>query len=382
MRYYPDSGICSNCVQAFLPKLLLTVTLACLSWSLSSFAAVLSVVPGLGGEGIQSALDSLPAGGEVVLSEGKYVVRAPIILRKDRQTLRGVGAGTVLYLADGANCPVVILGAPAVNAKNPARDVRLADLVIDGNRNHQQKEVWRLLSDGAGIYNNGVDVWGADHATVENVVCGHCRSGGMVASARTRHLIVKGFTAFDNQFDGMACYLTEDSDFSGLNLHDNLSAGISLDLNFNHNAIHDAVLTGNDLGIFMRQSRDNVFTGLTITKSRHHGVFMAQTFIGTPAGLRPCPGSECAGNRFDDLFIAHCGGKAFVVNDVTCTNNVISGMQFADNAQGGLAQAAANLVITRLVASPEKLAPFEAAAPASPRATEPVADLQTAPKAF
>ncbi len=255
----------------------------------------------------------------------------------------------MLYLVDGANCPVVVLGSRSDKAK-PTKDVRLASLFIDGNRTNQQREVWRVLSDGAGVYNNGVDVWDVDGAIVEQVVCCRCRSGGMVTSARTRRLTVRDYTAFDNQFDGLACYLTEDSDFSRLNLHDNLSAGISLDLNFNHNVIHDAILTGNDLGVFMRQSRDNVFEGLTIQKSRHHGVFMAQTFAGTGAGWKPCAGSECVGNTFDNLLVAHCGGKGFLVNDATCTNNVICGWKFADDALGELAQAAPDLVSLRVLA--------------------------------
>jgi len=283
---------------------------------------------------------------------GRYLIHEPIILRNDRQTLRGCGPATVLYLAGGANCPVVVLGWPFATAKTPVRDVRLADVFIDGNRKNQQREVWRVLSDGAGVYNNGVDVWGVDGAKVENVVCCRCRSGGMVSSAQTRRLIVRDYTAFDNQFDGLACYLTEASDFSRLNLHDNLSAGISLDLSFNHNVIRDSVLTGNDLGIFMRQSRNNVFAGLTIQKSRHHGVFMAQTFVETAAGWQPCLGSECSGNTFNNLVVTHCGGKGFLVNDVTCTNNVICGGQFADDAQGDLAQAAPDLIAMQAPAEP------------------------------
>jgi len=340
----------------FAKKISLALSLVCLSSQVSNFAAVLPVPPSGGGEGIQAALDALPAGGEVLLSAGRYLIRQPVMLRKDRQTLRGGGVSTVLYLADGANCPVVVMGSPFASTKTPVRDVRLADLFIDGNRKNQQNEVWRMAANGAGVYNNGVDVWDVDGAEVGQVVCCRCRSGGMVTMATVRRLTVRDYTAYDNQFDGLACYLTEDSDFSRLNLHDNLSAGISLDLNFNHNVIHDSILTGNDLGVFMRQSRNNVFDGLTIQKSRHHGVFMAQTFVGTAAGLRPCPGSECAGNTFDNLSVTHCGGKGFLVNDATCTNNVICGGQFADDAQGGLAQAAPNLVTLR--ASPGRVKPM------------------------
>jgi hypothetical protein len=363
-------------------KIQLALALFSLSLPASTFAASLPVQPSAGGEGIQSALDALPAGGEVVLSAGQYSIRQPLILQRDHQTLRGCGLSTVLYLANGANCPVVVLGSPSAYAKAPVKDVHLSNLFIDGNRKNQEKEVWRFVVDRGGLYNNGVDVWDVDGAVVESVVCCRCRSGGMVSSAGTRRLTVRDYTAFDNQFDGLACYLTEDSDFSHLNLHDNLSAGISLDLNFNHNVIHDSVLTGNDLGIFMRQSRNNVFEGLTIQKSRHHGVFMAQSFVGSATGWQPCPGSECAGNTFENLVVAHCGGKGFLVNDATCTNNVICGGQFADDAQGGLAQAAPNLVTMRIPTQLGGPARLEAAVPTAHQRPGHIAVALIAPKSL
>jgi hypothetical protein len=325
-----------------LKNMVRALALISLVFPLGGFAAVF-VPPSAGGDGIQVALDNLPKGGEVDLGAGTYIIRKPILLQKSRQTLRGRGADTVLFLAAGADCPVVILGAQTATPKTPVRGVRLANLWIDGNRKNQPKEVWKFIPNGPGIYNNGVDVRTVQDATVEHIVCCRCRSGGMVTSAGTRRLTVTDYTAYDNQFDGLACYYTEDSHFSGLNLHDNLAAGISLDLDFNHNVIDHAVLTGNDLGIFMRQSRNNDFKSLTIQKSRHHGVFMAQTMIGTAA----CPGSECAENNFDGIHITNCGGKAFVVNDASCTNNVICGGLFLDNAQGGLAQASPNLIALR-----------------------------------
>ncbi len=277
MRYYPKSeGL--YFYSYFIPfmslKIAWALAFAFLIVPISNFAV--SARPIIDGAKDQAALDNLPEGGEVVLGVGRYLIRQPIVLQKSRQALRGCGAGTVLFLADGADCPVVILGAPSANSRKSVKGVRLVDLWIDGNRMNQPKEVWKFLPNGPGIYNNGVDVRAVDDATVENVVCCHCRSGGMVTSARTRRLTVRDYTAFDNQYDGLACYLTEDSHFSRLNLpHDNLAAGISLDLDFNHNVIDDTVLTGNDLGIFMRQSRNNVFEGLTIKKEpasrRIHG---------------------------------------------------------------------------------------------------------------
>lgn len=310
-------------------------------------STVLTVPANSSGEAIQSALDSLVDGGEVLLEAGTYLVHRPIMLQSDHQTLRGAGPSTILVLADRANCPVVVLGAPASPARSVIAHLRLADLMIDGNRRNQRVELWRSATDGSELNNNGIDVWDVTDSTVERVVCCRCRSGGLVTAGGTRRLTVRDFTAFDNQFDGLACYLTEDSRFTGLFLHDNLGAGISLDLAFNHNVIEDAQLTGNDLGVFMRASSGNSFHELKIRKSHNHGVFMAQTGTHTNRGWRLCPGTECTGNSFDGLLITNCGGHAFVVNNASCTNNLISSAHFLDNLKGGLAACGENLVTVK-----------------------------------
>ena len=101
-------------------------------------------------------------------------------------------------------------------------------------------------------------------SVVEHVTCARCRSGGLVTTRGVRRLTVRDLTAFDNEFDGLACYHTTDCLFTELHLHDNPGAGISLDLAFNHNVISNAVLTANDLGIFMRASCDNQFYDISI----------------------------------------------------------------------------------------------------------------------
>ena len=192
-------------------------------------------------------------------------------------------------------------------------------------------ELWKSEGDGSEFNNNGIQIWNAADVAVEHVTCCRCRSGGLVTT-EVRRLRVNDFDSYDNQFDGLACYQTEQSYFGALRLHDNLAAGISLDLDFSHNCVTNAILAGNDLGIFMRDSRDNSFRGLTISKSRHHGVFMAQSDIPTVKGWRLCPDTECIGNRFQSLTVNNCGGKAFLVNDASCTNNAIDGARFLETS--------------------------------------------------
>jgi hypothetical protein len=301
------------------------------------------------GADIQKALDSLPPKGEVVLSPGKYEISEPLLLRHDYETLRGSGAATILHLADGADCPVVILGPPMTQTKHPATHLLLADLMIDGNRKNQKVEFWKSAGDGSEFNNNGVQIWNVTDAAVKHVICCRCRSGGMV-TAGVRRVQVNDFDAYDNQYDGLACYQTEECRFGCLHLHDNLAAGISLDLAFNHNCITNAVLADNDLGIFMRHSRNNSFKGVTISKSRHHGVFMAQAAAPTAKGWALSPDTQCIGNNFENLTVNDCGGKAFRVNDASCTNNSISGALFLRNILGGLSQPATNPVSYQEVA--------------------------------
>lgn len=294
---------------------------------------------------IQAALDSLPAtGGEVVLSAGTFHVHQPLVLSRDGQTLRGSGPDTVLRLVDNANCPVIIMGQPVNHPQQTVRNLRVADLFVDGNRKGQQRELWRLRGEGSEIRNNGITVQAVSDCTVENVVCARNRSGGLVTTLGVLRLTVRGLEAFDNEFDGLACYLTTNSVFADLNLHDNPGAGISLDLDFNHNVIRNATLLRNDLGVFMRASRDNQFYDIVIRNSHHHGVFMAHSEMQTMQGWGPAPQTECAHNAFTNLVAMNCGGAAFRVNDTTCTNNIIIRPQFDGNRKGNLSLAGPDLV--------------------------------------
>jgi hypothetical protein len=309
-----------------------------------------TLVPGATGAQIQRALDNLPADGEVVLPAGQYEISRPLLLRHDREALRGSGPDTILRLADDANCPVVVIGPALDNPKVTCTRLRLSNLLIDGNRRNQKTEHWRTADDGSEINNNGVHIWNSTGVTVDHVICCRCRSGGVV-TAGVRRLRLNAYRAYDNQFDGLACYQTSESLFSALSLHDNVAAGISVDLDFHGNCISNAVLTANDLGIFMRDSRDNTFKGLTIAKCRHHGIFMAQATVPTAAGWQLAPNTQCTGNTFVNLVVRDCAGRAFQVNDASCSNNVISNATFLRNAQGGLYQPASHPVRLNEVAT-------------------------------
>jgi len=132
--------------------------------------------------------------------------------------------------------------------------------------------------------------------------------------------------------------MTTDSTFSQLNLHDNTDgAGISLDGNFARNVIDTAVLSGNDLGIFMRWSHNNQFRNVSILDSHNYGVFMADNLGESSVGQAD---TYCFNNSFTNI----SANKPIRVNDVTCTNNVV---QFAGKTHAELSMVVPGLLLVK-----------------------------------
>lgn len=288
---------------------------------------------------IQQAINGLPAsGGQVIIKADTYTCKTPIVIDRDNVELRGEGPATILRLANGANAPVLVMGqllqVPTVTRKN----IRVSDLTIDGNRTNQTYECFHSqCGPDNQIYNNGISVRRCEDCLVQRVTVFKARSGGLVADKVTQRLTVRDFTSFDNYFDGLAAYDTENSIFSGINVHNNLGAGFSFDINFNNNIINNAVIADNaKVGIFMRDSKDNMFNGLQIRNSGEHGIFLAQV---DTDNTKPAQG-----NAFTGIVISDSVGAGIRVNDASCVNNLIVSAQFIGNGGGCISEAVPGLV--------------------------------------
>ena len=206
-------------------------------------------------------------------------------------------------------------------------NISISDLTIDGNKAGQTNECWGGACDTGGltyIRNNGITVRGASDVQIERVSVFRAKSGGLVTEKGCQRLTVRDFTSAENTFDGIAAYETENSLFSGLHLYENPFAGISLDIRFNNNIITNAILTNNGKqGIFMRDSRDNLFTEIQIRGSGEQGLFLAQ--VDTDA-TKPA-----AGNTFIGLVVSDLAQAGMRVNDLSCVNNLVVGSQFINN---------------------------------------------------
>ena len=277
---------------------------------------------------IQSAINSLPAtGGQVIIASGIYTCATALVIDRSHVELVGQGPATVLRLADGANSPVLVVGQTTTPPALLREHIRIANLSIDGNRTMQSQECWGGSCDSGGltyIRNSGIVLRHVSDVKIENVSVKSARSGGLVTEKVCQRVTVESFTSSDNEFDGIALYETENSLFTGLHLHDNPYAGISLDIRFDHNIISHAVLTDNGKqGIFMRDSRDNMFSDIQIRGSGEQGLFLAQVDSDTT--------KAAAGNTFSGLVVSGSAQAGMRVNDASCINNLVTGAQFIEN---------------------------------------------------
>ena len=154
---------------------------------------------------IQQALNVLPAaGGTVYFKAGNFALTNGIHINRSNVTILGE-QGTLLRLDDHVNQPVILVGtdivSPGIN--DTIKNIRIASLEIDGNRANQDSEVdpQRIW-----IRNNGIDIRAVENLWVENVNIHDARSGGIVASGKSRSIFITNSSFYQNQIDGIALY--------------------------------------------------------------------------------------------------------------------------------------------------------------------------------
>jgi len=347
-EYCPDEFVTRGQMAAFLNRLgalapgkTPVVNAAQLNgYGAGSFVKLLTASDGC--DGIQNAIDAVPgSGGEVLLGAGTYVCNEPVVIARNYIVLRGTGAATKLRLASGANSPLLIVGDTTASPAVTHHHVTVASMQLEGNSAGQPDECWGGPCDGTNfrpIRNNTLTIRGATDVLVENVVAKDARSGGLVVELGSRRISVRGFESYAHTFDGLAAYLTEDSTFTDLFLHDNGAAGLSFDDNFNRNLISDVVIADSATnGVFMRYSHDNMLSNMQIRNSNEHGIFIAQ--------IDNDPSTGATGNTFHGLLIADSAKDGIHVANASNINNIVDAVQFVNNAGACLFEVAPVVVL-------------------------------------
>ena len=294
------------------------------------------------GHAIQAAIAALPAaGGVIVLGPTLFPVSKAIVIDRDGVELRGLGRETILRLTDGANSSVVVIGSIETPVARIVRNIAVGHLTIDGNRGAQQFECCGGPCDTGGmtfIRNNGITVRGVEDVRLDNLETHNCRSGGIVLEKFCRRVNISDLESYNNEFDGLAAYETEDCVFTQLRLHTNRSAGLSVDWKFNRNLVSDSTFTRNgSQGIFMRDANENVFRNLYLRDNGEQGLFVAET--------REIPGSSCQRNRFERLTVTGNKTQGIRINDPSCIDNVITESRSAGNTVENVSLAGEGLLL-------------------------------------
>jgi len=271
----------------------------------------------------KSPKGAVPVDGKAAtLPPGVIILNEPILLL-DGEWLVGHPDGTTLALADGANCPVIIVGHLDEDPA-PVRGVAIRHLRIVGSRNTQQYEGWggdplvpSYNNPYSYIRNNGITVRNGHGVVIEDVLARECRSGGLVLEKGCRGVIVTESVFERNFFDGVAAYETEGCLLYRVLMRDNDYAGFSGDLSFSGNAIVGCHLVANKRqGIFLRDSCCNWFDSLYIADNGDHGVFLAASEHG-PAHRNLFSRISFFRNRHD-----------FHINDESCEGNRLVSPRF------------------------------------------------------
>jgi hypothetical protein len=264
-------------------------------------------------EALNAALAGLSTqGGRIVVKAGTYTLENSVVIAKNNVVVEGEGAATHFRLANDANEPCFVIGEPTPEQPTAIhRNIALKNLLIDGNRLNQASE----LSDTPGrahLRNNCVTVRACEGVTLENLVLQNARSGGVVTEKGCDDVVMDRVTAFGNEFDGIACYVTTGSLITGCTCRDNEAAGLSCDLGFDGNVVTECFFGDNGtVGVFWRDCADNILADCVMSENEQDGIFLAD--------------GDAPGN-------------------LPTTRNLFQGNLYLDNGRHGIWQAGANSV--------------------------------------
>lgn len=201
-------------------------------------------------------------------NEGRIMLDSPIVITESNIIIEG-HPSTMLKLANGSNCPMIIIGN--IDSSVPVSGVIIRNLFLDGNKDNQNSEYFKPLPF---LRNNCITIRNCTNILLENITVCNASSGGVVIEKQSSSIIINGLNSYDNAFDGFCIYESTGCLITNSHLHSNAYAGISLDWKANNNKFMNITLDRNlHAGIFMRDSNNNVFLNLMF---KHSGIYIHQ----------------------------------------------------------------------------------------------------------
>jgi len=234
---------------------------------------------------IQAAIDALPAqGGMVLLLEGTYNISATINIMSNNVTLAGVGWATKLFLVNGANCSVIVVGDGATALTG----ICIKDLQIDGNKANNTA--------GHGIYFYGGSGTEITLSVVINCYVHDCYNNGIYL------------------------YYADYNTVTGNHCNSNNREGIFLGYSNNNTVTGNQCNSNNYDGIYLSYSNNNTVTGNQCNSNNYDGIYLSSADYNTVTGNR------CTGN----------GEYGVNVSNAACDANYIGKNYLTGNTTGSL----------------------------------------------
>jgi parallel beta-helix repeat protein len=246
-------------------------------------------------EEIIQALNALPAtGGEVVILDGTYNIKASINIPKDNVSIRGSGNATTLkrrYNSTETDSGATARGLITLNGKSGCK---IQGLQIDGNK------ATYTASYNYGIYLNSssnntvtgntcnnnsysIRLNSSSNNTVTGNTCNNNSNYGISISSSSSDNTVTGNTCNNNSNYGI--YLNSSSNNAvTVNTCNNNSNGIYLTSSSNNNIITGNTCNNNSNGIYLTSSsNNNIITGNTCNNSSY-GIYLTSSSNNTVTG--------------------------------------------------------------------------------------------------
>jgi parallel beta-helix repeat protein len=280
---------------------------------------------------INQAINDLPtSGGRVLLLEGTYNISGSITILKNNVTLEGQGVGTKLFLVNGANCHVIQVG----NGSTVLEGIRIANLIIDGNRSNQYGTCY-------GIYFYGSPSYLITKSIIENCRVENCRSYGIFLAYSNENVVVGNQSRLN--VTGITLDTSNNNIITGNQLNSNSVYGIFL-FNSNKNAVTgNQVNSNNGEAIIIYFSNNNTVTGNQVNSNSSVGFYLYfandNTLTGNQVNLNGGSGFYLYSSDYNSIVGNRCsgnGGYGINISDSGCDNNLVVKNYLTGNTTGSL----------------------------------------------